>query len=155
MRPITKEFFYEDIRSALCRLYPDAYLGGWNAAEEWDLTNAMPLDFCLFSPFFEKDEAKRLFGIDFFLKKIPLALNYAIERKEGLNGTYAVSDVHKTVVDVLLFEELSGGKEEVIEIVKNYFHSPLCDENHLLFYAKKSGHQRLVSNILHFQKDFK
>lgn len=153
MQHISKEQFYEDIKSALYQMYPEAYLAAWNAAEEWGLVSETALDFRLFSSSFEKDETKTVFGILLILKKIPSELMYGIELKESRNGTFAVSDIHKTLIDSLLFSDFAGDRETLSEMLESYFQSQLCDEKKLMQYAKKSGNPTIISKILQFKKD--
>lgn len=153
MQHINKEQFYEDIKAALYQMYPEAYLAAWNAAEEWGLVSETALDFRLFSPSFEKDETKTLFGVGLILKKIPSELMYGIELKESINGVFAVSDIHKTIVDSLLFSDFAGDRETLSEMVESYLQSQLYDEKKLMQYAKQSGQPTVISKILQFKKD--
>lgn len=152
MQAISKDQFYKDIKAALYKMYPDAYLATWNAAEEWGLVSETALNFRLFSSSFEKDEIKKMYGIELVLKKIPAEFMYGTVLCDSEEGGFVVSDIHKTVLDVLLFPELSGDSENITEIMENYFQSQLCDEKKLLQYAKKSGRATTVSKIMQFKK---
>lgn len=153
MSHISKKIFYEDIRYALFQMYPNAYLATWNAAEEWGLVSETALDFRLFSPSFQQDEIKTVFGISLILKKIPSSFMYGTVVLKSQTGEFAVSDIHKTIIDSLLFPNLAGDSENITEMMESYFQNRLCDEKKLLQYAKKSGVPSIISTILQFKKD--
>lgn len=148
MTKITEDTFFEDPKSALSTVYPSAYLASWSAAEVWELIDECTRDITLFSVDFEKDEIKDFYGVPVILKKISSAQNWGIVEKESDQGSYKVSDIHKTLIDCLLNVDLAGGEDQVKDMFLNYKNHPDSRVDTLISYAKKMNNPSIVSKIV-------
>ena len=136
---MTAEVFYQDVRGALARLYPGAYLTSWSGAEWHGLTASFSRDYVLFSPLFEKDDTRRHYNQLVSLKKIPMAAKVGLIQVDSPAGGFTVADVHRTVVDMLYDPVLTGGDEIIDEVWDNYLALPNADTNTLCRYAAACG----------------
>lgn len=135
---MTADEFYQDVRGALCQLYPTAYLTSWSGAEFHDLTASSSTDYVLFSNDVAQDTSVHHYRQLVIIKKIPFRVQEGLIRVSSPNGGFVVADVHRTLVDMLYDPVLAGGDEILTEAWEAYFNRPDCDFNRLIAYAEKS-----------------
>ena len=105
------------------------YIGGWTAANKWELLMDWTIDIFRFST--ERS--------DKFTIKIPKHLAFGIY--EGY------SDLHKTVIDAILYPDHFGGTDYVAMIKENYASHPNKDFKILKQYAQKTRNVLLFKEI--------
>lgn len=144
---MTADEFYQDVRGALTRLYPGAYLTSWSGAELHDLTASAARDYVLFSAAFEEDGNARHYNQLVTLKKIPMAADIGLVRIPSPAGGFMAADVHRTVIDMLYDPVLAGGDEIINEAWDNYFARTDADFNTLCRYAETCGMQAVLTAL--------
>jgi predicted transcriptional regulator of viral defense system len=114
-----------------------AYIGGWSAAEHWDLTEQVFKTLLVCT----SDRVKRtefvVAGADIRARHVPehWFFGTAVEWREG--ARVLVSDVHKTVLDLCADPGLGGGIQHVIHCIRAYFKRTDCSVERLLDYARR------------------
>ena len=128
-------------------LYAPAYVGGWTAAEHWDLTEQ------LFRPIVVMT-TRRVHGKHRLHHGTPFLLCHIHPRK--LFGTQPVwrhrtrvpiSDVHRTVVDLLDDPAVGGGGQHVADCLAAYFSHPARDDESLLRRAELLGNGAVFKRL--------
>ena len=120
-------------------LFGTAYVGGWSAAEHWDLTEQLFRDTLVFTTKAIRSRKHEVDGTTFFLRHI---------RPEAFFGTRTIwrgqtkvqiSDVHRTMVDMLADPATGGGIRHVADCIGAYFNHKDANPRTLIQYAEKLG----------------
>lgn len=120
-------------------LFGQAYVGGWSAAEHWDLTEQLFRDTLVFTTKSFRSRKHNVHGIAFMLRHI---------RPEAFFGTRAIwhgrtkvqiSDIHRTMVDMLADPATGGGIRHVADCFQEYIRHKDADPHILIEYAARLG----------------
>jgi predicted transcriptional regulator of viral defense system len=117
------------------RIFAPCYIGGWSAAEHWDLTDQIFNSIYVCTSKVFRKKTTTIQGTEFILK---------LKRQAGHtkslwleNTKIQVSDPAQTVVDILDDPSSGGGMRHVSEIVKNYFESEHRNKFDLAMYLSE------------------
>lgn len=128
-------------------LFAPAYVGGRTAAEHWDLTEQIFKDLFVVTARAVRTKRQERHGVTFTLK-------HAAEHK--LFGTRTVwrhqtrvpvSDVHRTIVDMLDDPAIGGGLQHVDDCLGNYFARDDRDDAKLIDYATRLGNGAVFKRL--------
>ncbi len=120
-------------------LFGAAYIGGWTAAEHWDLTEQLFRDIRVFTTKIVRAQRREVHGITFLLRHI---------RPDALFGTrnvwrgqikVQVSDAHRTIIDMLADPAVGGGVRHVADCFAAYVQLKEANPETLIQYAEKLG----------------
>lgn len=132
----TKQAF-EDAWIIVPELFSPCYVGGWSAAEYWDLTEQIFRDVCVLTEKQVIHKKQEIHNIPFMLTHIPSTLNFGTKTVWKKNKKIQVSDPHKTILDMLYVPQLGGGIQHVIDCFKEYINSTHSSAEQLMTYAVK------------------
>lgn len=120
-------------------LFSPCYIGGWSAAEHWDLTEQIFHSIVVIT-------TKKVHKRDLHLKGIRFKVKTALPRNLfGLkpvwiaNQKISISDPSRTILDFFNDPSLGGGIRSVMDIFLNYMRSKQKDLPLLLQYADTFG----------------
>ena len=120
-------------------LFDGAYIGGWTAAEHWDLTEQLFRDIFVFTTKAIRARKRDVHGITFLLRHIePKALFGTRSIWRG-QIKVQVSDVHRTIIDMLADPSAGGGIRHVADCLTAYFQHKDANPGTLIQYAEKLG----------------
>ncbi len=128
-------------------LYAPAYIGGWSAAEHWDLTEQIFRDLAVFTAQHVRTKRQEVHGASVILRHI---------REDQIFGTkslwrgrtrVAVSDVHRTIVDMLDDPAIGGGIQHVADCFSAYLKRPDRDPEKLISYAERLGNGAVFKRL--------
>ena len=128
-------------------LYGPAYIGGRTAAEHWDLTEQIFNDIVVFTARPIRDRQARHHGALFTLKRI---------KPENIFGTKCVwrhrtkvevSDIHRTIVDMLDDPAVGGGIQHVSDCLRAYLVRSDRDDGALLRYGDRLGNGAVFKRL--------
>jgi predicted transcriptional regulator of viral defense system len=120
-------------------LFEGAYIGGWTAAEHWDLTEQLFRDIFVFTTKAIRARKRDVHGITFVLRHIePKALFGTRSIWRG-QIKVQVSDVHRTIIDMLADPSAGGGIRHVADCLTAYFQHKDANPDTLIQYADKLG----------------
>ena len=103
------------------RIFAPCCIGGWSAAEYWDLTDQIFNSIFVCTVKIFRSKKIHIQGTDFVLK---LTRNPGHTKSVWVENTkIQISDPAQTLVDILDDPSSGGGMRHVSEIVKNYFES--------------------------------
>jgi predicted transcriptional regulator of viral defense system len=127
------------------RIFAPCYIGGWSAAEHWDLTDQIfnSIYVCTLKVF--RNKAVNVQGTDFVLKRKKESGHIKTVWIE--NTKIQVSDPAQTVVDILDDPSAGGGMRHVSEIVKNYFDSEHHDKFDLSKYLSECKNRTVYKRL--------
>lgn len=102
-------------------LFAPAYVGGRTAAEHWDLTEQIFKDIVVLTsqPIRERDQTRQ--GFNFTLKRVKPEKIFGTKPVWRQNTKVPVSDVHRTIIDMLDDPAIGGGIRQVSDCLEAYF----------------------------------
>ena len=128
-------------------LFDPAYIGGRTAAEHWDLTEQIFRDIVVMTARPVRARSQERHGTSFTLRQT---------RPERIFGTrsvwrgttrIAVSDVHRTIVDMLDDPDLGAGIQHVADCLASYFDRQDRDDDRLVAYADRLGNGAVFKRL--------
>ncbi|MBO5997869.1 MAG: hypothetical protein J6P93_05025 [Alphaproteobacteria bacterium] len=143
---LNQDDFFADPYVFVGNLYSQAYIGGWNAAERLGLLDESTRNITLFSP--EKISQKDIYGVNLQVQNMPKNLFFGTESVVTPFGEYVSSDLEKTIVDLALYPDMFGDKENRTSILKNYLQRDDKDLKKLQNYFQKSGRPELMVRLM-------
>lgn len=128
-------------------LFAPAYIGGWTAAEHWDLTEQM------FRPIVVMT-TRPVHGKHREYHGTPFLLRHVLPRKLfGTTGVWRsstrvpVTNVHRTIVDLLDEPAIGAGVQHVADCVAAYLQHDERDDDVLVNYAETLGNGAVFKRL--------
>ena len=137
----------EDAWIVIPELFGPAYVGGWSAAEHWDLTEQIFRDICVFTT---RSVAKRhqvIHKIPFVVTHISSDDQFGTKTVWIKEKKLSVSDPTRTIVDMLSNPWTGGGIEHVLDCLTNYIESPHLNPQLLVEYAERLGNAAVFKRL--------
>lgn len=128
-------------------LYSPCYIGGWSAAQYWDLTEQIFRTTVVMSATRPRNRKPTLKGAAFWISTV------AHEKMFGLKTVWrgavkvSVSDPSRTILDMLSEPQLGGGIRSVKDMFKNYLDSEAKNLGDLLDYAERLGNGAVFKRL--------
>lgn len=119
-------------------VFSPCYIGGWSAAEYWELTEQIFLSTLVVTAAAIRSKSIELAGQEYRLFRVP-ASRVRIETSVWRNSVRVkLSTRERTIVDCLRNPALSGGVGHLILMMKEYAGHPERDFNKLLIEAREA-----------------
>lgn len=128
-------------------LFAPGYVGGRTAAEHWDLTEQIFNDIVVMTTRPVREKSQQRHGATFTLKHIARDRLFGVKPVWRGQSKTAVSDVHRTIVDMLDDPALSGGIQHVSDCFAAYLKRADRDDAQLLDYADRLGNGALFKRL--------
>jgi len=128
-------------------LFSPAYVAGRTAAEHWDLTEQIFRDVVVLTarPVRRKSHVSQ--GVTFSLKHIDERLLFGTKTVWRGRTRVEISDVHRTIIDMLDDPALGAGIQHVSDCLTRYLASPDRDIDRLLDYANQFGNGAVYKRL--------
>lgn len=128
-------------------LFGPAYIGGRAAAEHWSLTDQIFRDIVVMTA--RAVRAKRLLrhGAHFTLKHVQETNIFGTKNVWRGRTRIAISDVHRTIIDMLDDPEVGAGIQHVSDCVVSYFNRKDRDDAKLIDYAGMLGNGAVFKRL--------
>lgn len=130
-------------------LYEPGYVGGWSALEHWDLTEQIFRSTCVMTAKRTPYGKTRHQGVTFFVKHI--ANRKVFGSKSVWHGStkIAISDPHKTILDIIDDSYLGAGLQHVMDVLRAYQirYSDSKSMHTLLHYAERTNVSALFKKL--------
>ncbi len=110
-------------------LYAPAYIGGWTALEHWGLTEQLFRSVCVLTAKRTKYGARAHQGVSFFIKHISPRRMFGTKTIWREQTKLQISDVNKTVLDILDDHEIGAGTQHVKDVVRTYLEEHGSEHN--------------------------
>jgi predicted transcriptional regulator of viral defense system len=128
-------------------LFAPAYIGGRTAAEHWDLTEQIFKDVVVMTTRPVREKAQDRHGVKFTLKHISERKMFATKSVWRHQTRVAVSDVHRTIVDILDDPALGGGIQHVSDCLNSYLRRNDRDDVTLVNYAERMDNGAIFKRL--------
>jgi len=128
-------------------LFSPAYVGGWTAAEHWDLTEQIFRSIHVFTLKPVRHSNVTVQSIPFRLKHVPERTMFGLTTVWRENTKVRISDPHKTIVDMLDDPAVGGGIRHVASCLERYAHSKTFDSPTLLNYATRQRNGAIFKRL--------
>jgi len=129
------------------KIFAPCCIGGWSAAEYWEITDQIFNSIFVFTARTFRKKNITIQGTEFVLKlvrakKITHTKSVWIE-----NVKVWISDFSQTMVDVLNDPAVGGGIRHVSDIIGNYFNSEYRNDLELLNYIKENKNRTVYKRL--------
>jgi predicted transcriptional regulator of viral defense system len=129
------------------RLYGPCYIAGWSAAEYWDLTEQIFRTVVVMTTQRPRERKPNIKGTDFLLRSIPVTALFGLKPVWRGKVKVEVSDLSRTVLDMLSDPQLGGGIRSTVDMFGNYLRSEKKDLALLLDYASRLGNGAVFKRL--------
>jgi len=128
-------------------LFAPAYIAGRTAAEHWDLTEQIfrNIVVCTARPVRERTIERQ--NAVFMLKHIREDLIFGTKPVWRGQTKVAVSDIHRTIIDMLDDPALGGGIQHAADCFERYLQRPDLDTEKLIGYAERLGNGAVFKRL--------
>jgi predicted transcriptional regulator of viral defense system len=128
-------------------LFSPAFIGGWTAAEHWDLTEQLFRSIFVFTARQFRTKEQTVQGVSFTLKRIPEEALFGLKTIWRGQTRISIADKHRTIVDLLADPATGGGIRHVARCVQTYLRDPAADTNTLIGYAENLGNGAVFKRL--------
>jgi predicted transcriptional regulator of viral defense system len=128
-------------------LFEPAYIGGRTAAEHWDLTEQIFRDILVYTARPVRKKIYESQGIVFSLKHIKNRNIFGTKTIWRSQSKVFVSDVHRTIVDMLDDPAAGAGIQHVTDCFTRYLSRKDSDPQLLVKYAEKLGNGAVFKRL--------
>jgi predicted transcriptional regulator of viral defense system len=128
-------------------LFVPGYVGGRTAAEHWDLTEQIFKDIVVITgrPIRHKTVERQ--GFQFTLKHLTPEKIFGTTHVWRHHTKVLVSDVHRTIVDILDDPPLGGGIQHIAECLSAYFKRSDRNDQKLIDYTERLGNGAVFKRL--------
>lgn len=126
-------------------LFGPAYIGGRTAAEHWDLTEQIFRDIMVFTARPIRTKTVERQGARFTVARIDLIFG----TKSVWRGQtkVAVSDIHRTIIDILANPSVGGGIQHAADCFERYMAGSDSDPGRLIEYGDRIGNGAVFKRL--------
>ena len=141
------EHVLDDLWVLVPSLYAPAYVGGRTAAEYWDLTEQIFNDIVVMTTQAVRQRSERRHGVTFTLKHIHERKMFGVKTVWRGRTKVMVSDLQRTVVDMLDDPAIGGGIQHVADCLGEYFKRKDRDDRVLLEHGERLGNGAVFKRL--------
>ncbi len=129
------------------RLFSPCYIGGWSAAEYWDLTEQIFRTVVVITTQKPRNRSPIIKGTEFMLRTV--SENALFGTKPVWRGQVkvSVSDPSRTIIDLLTAPKLGGGIRPTKDIFSSYLKSEEKNIDLMIEYAKRLGNGAVFKRL--------
>ncbi len=129
------------------RLFAPCYIGGWSAAEYWDLTEQIFRTVVVITTQKPRNRAPDIKGTSFLLRTVSERALFGLKPVWRGQVKISVSDPTRTILDILNDPKLGGGLRSTVDILVNYLKSKNKDITLLMEYASLLGNGAVFKRL--------
>ena len=147
MDALTTEQVLKDPWVLVPALFAPGYIGGWTAAGHWDFTEQLFRSNLVFTakPFRKKEVSIQ--GTLFTLTRVPESALFGTRTLWRGQARVAISDKHRTILDMLADPATGGGIRHVSECFEAYLRDPEANTDTLVGYAETLGNGAVFKRL--------
>lgn len=143
----TSDIPLDDPWIVAARLYEPCYIGGWSAAEYWDLTEQIFRTVVVMTTQRPRERTQSIKGTDFLLRTVLDKAMFGFKPVWRGQVKVNISDPTRTVLDMLSDPNLGGGIRSVVDLFGNYVQSDKKDLTLLINYADQLGNGAVFKRL--------
>jgi predicted transcriptional regulator of viral defense system len=143
----TADIPLEDAWPIADKLFAPCYIGGWSAAEQWDLTEQIFRTVIVLTTQRPRDRRPTIKGTEFLLKTVSDKTLFGLKPVWRGQVKVNVSDPTRTVLDMLSDPQLGGGLRSTTDMLRNYLSSEKRELGLLIEYADQLGNGAVFKRL--------
>jgi predicted transcriptional regulator of viral defense system len=143
----TPEIALEDPWIIAAKLYAPCYIGGWTAAEYWDLTEQIFRTLAVMTASKPRNRNPSIKGSSFVLRTIPRQALFGTKPVWRGSVRVDVSDPSRTVLDMLDDPSVGGGLRPTADVFRAYLESSSKDVQLLVSYSERLGNGAVFKRL--------
>lgn len=128
-------------------LFSPGYIGGWTAAEHWDLTEQLFRTIFVFTARAFRRKGVVVQGASFTLTRTAQAAIFGTKTLWRGQVRVLISDKHRTIVDMLADPATGGGIRHVYLCLQAYLRDPEASAETLIRYAEELGNGAVFKRL--------
>jgi predicted transcriptional regulator of viral defense system len=128
-------------------LFAPGYIGGRTAAEHWDLTEQIFKDVVVITGQAIRDKRQERQGFQFTLKHLNVSKIFGTKLIWRHRTKVPVSDMHRTIVDMLDDPALGGGIQQVSDCLNSYLARADRNDQKLIEYGERLGNGAIFKRL--------
>ncbi len=128
-------------------LYAPAYIGGWSAAEHWDLTEQLFRQILVMTTQTVRERRQIRHGAHFVMRHIQERKLFGTKPLWRGRSKILISDVHRTIVDMLDEPSVGGGIQHVSDCLDVYLRRADRNDKVLINYAETLGNGAVFKRL--------
>ena len=144
---LTTEQVVEDAWILVPALFGSAYIGGRTAAEYWNLTEQIFKDILVFTAKPVRQKVILTGGVEFNLKHVADEKIFGTKSVWRGRSKIAVSDPHRTIIDMLNEPAIGGGIQHVFDCFAHYLQKKERNLEKLIVYADCLGNGAVFKRL--------
>ena len=144
---LESEHVLEDPWVLVPALYDPAYIGGRTAAEHWDLTEQIFRDIVVMTSQPVREKQQERHGAQFTLCHVAAKNIFGTKAVWRARSKVMVSDVHRTITDMLSDPLIGGGIQHVADCVDAYLNRSDRNDKTLIEYADCLGNGAVFKRL--------
>lgn len=133
----TTDISLEDPWLVAVRLFAPCYIGGWSAAEYWDLTDQIYRTIVVLTAKKIRKRNEVISGTKFLARTISMKNIFGTKNVWRGVAKVLVSDSTRTIIDMLSDPQLGGGIRPTVDMFNNYLSSDNKQMDLLIEYAQR------------------
>jgi len=133
----TTDISLEDPWLVAVRLFAPCYIGGWSAAEYWDLTDQIYRTIVVLTAKKIRKRNDVISGISFLARTISMKNIFGTKNVWCGVAKVLVSNPTRTIIDMLSDPQLGGGIRPTVDMFNNYLSSDNKQMDLLIEYAQR------------------
>lgn len=128
-------------------LFDPSYIGGRTAAEFWDLTEQIFRDIVVFTAQPVRKHEVEQQNMTYVLKHTSENMIFGTKTVWRGQTKIAVSDIHRTIIDMMDDPALGGGIQHVADCLEQYLRNSKCEPEKLIKYAERLGNGAVFKRL--------
>lgn len=128
-------------------LFDPSYIGGRTAAEFWDLTEQIFRDIVVFTVRPVRKHEVEQQNMIYVLKHTSKKMIFGTKTVWRGQTKIAVSDIHRTIIDMMDDPALGGGIQHVADCLERYLQNSECNPIKLIEYAERLGNGAVFKRL--------
>lgn len=137
----------EDAWVLVPEIFSPGYVGGVSAAHHWDLTEQLFRTVFVYTTRLVRETRQSIQGIDFSVHHIDKRLLFGVRPLWRGRVKIQVSDVHRTIIDMLDDPSAGGGARHVMDCLAAYLRRQDADPELLVSYGEKLGNGAVFKRL--------
>lgn len=147
LEALSTDIVLEDPWIVAERIFSPCYIGGWSAAEYWELTEQIFRTIVVMTTLKPRNRKPVMKGSSFLVRTIPQKAFFGMSAVWRGRIKVNVSDPTRTVLDMLNDPTLGGGLRPVADVFRNYLNSKNKDISLLIRYADNLGNGAVFKRL--------
>jgi len=129
------------------RIYSPCYIGGWSAAEHWNLTEQIFRTVVVMTTQKPRDRSPTIKGTSFLLRTVSDKAMFGFKSVWRGKVKISISDPTRTMLDMLNDPRLGGGIRSTVDMFNNYFRTENMNLELLIQYAERLGNGAVFKRL--------